>query len=79
MKTVYVVHEIESERGWGSKVEDEYHFDTPDEAKEWADAYNKKFNPPGPAPDWYMYAKYVGQHDIDDDKFNYPKVFFTEE
>lgn len=47
---------IESERGWGSKVDSIEYFDT--EAEAWA--FEKDFNkdnPPGPAPDWYMQAE----------------------
>lgn len=53
--TYYRVDEIESERGWGSKVDDVSWFRT----KEEAEAYIKKFNSrntAATAPDWYMRA-----------------------
>ena len=55
----YRVRVIESERGWGSKVDSIEYFDT--EAEAWA--FEKSFNadnPPavnGIAPDWYMQAQ----------------------
>ncbi len=50
---------IESERGWGQKVEDIIYFDNEPEAREFVTNYNKDL-PPGPAPDWYMMAQYEG-------------------
>lgn len=46
---------IESERGWGQKVDEYRRFPTKEAAQAWVDNYNKD-NPPGPAPDWYMQA-----------------------
>jgi hypothetical protein len=58
MKTrVYI---IESDRGWGSKVDEVKEFDTPEEAKNFVKEYNDKYNPPGPTPDWYMIAQLEG-------------------
>lgn len=57
----YRVDIIESERGWGSKIDDTLYFDNEEEARQYAKAYNEKYNPPGPAPDWYMIAQYVGK------------------
>ena len=51
---------IESEAGWGSKVVDSKYFDTEIEARSWADIYNRKYNPPGATPSWYMIAVYEG-------------------
>lgn len=48
---------IESERGWGSKVDDELYFTEENEARLYVKWYNDKYNPPGPAPDWYMIAE----------------------
>jgi hypothetical protein len=47
---------IESERGWGSRVDEMKEFDT----KEEADAFIKHFNSQNTSPttpDWYMYAQ----------------------
>jgi hypothetical protein len=49
---------IESERGWGQKVDDVRNFDTLSEAQKFVDEYNSKNNEPE-VPDWYMYAKIV--------------------
>lgn len=46
---------IESERGWGSKVEDTKYFDNFDEAKEFVTNFNAQNNE-SYVPDWYMYA-----------------------
>jgi len=56
----YLVDIIESERGWGSKIDDSLYFDNEEEARQYAKEYNEKYNPPGPVPDWYMVAQYVG-------------------
>lgn len=58
---MWQVHIIESERGWGSKIDEVYHFDTEKEARDWAEAYNKKYNNEPTVPDWYMSARYVGE------------------
>ena len=46
---------MESERGWGLRIDEVKMFETLEEAK----AYRKKFNSHNDkpsAPDWYMYA-----------------------
>lgn len=60
MATKYRVLIIESERGWGQKVDEVKDFDTSEEATKFVQDYNDKHNPPGPVPDWYMVAKYNG-------------------
>ena len=53
---------IESEAGWGSKVDEEKDFPTVEEARQFAKDYNNKHNPPSSTtPSWYMYAHVVGQ------------------
>ena len=56
----YRVDIIESERGWGRKIDDTKYFDSEQSAKDFCTEYNSK-NPPGPAPDWYMQAEYRGK------------------
>lgn len=58
----YKVVIIESERGWGQKVDQEIYYDNEEEARAFVKKYNENFNPPGPTPDWYMIARYEGQH-----------------
>lgn len=58
MKTI--VHIIESERGWGSKVDEVKEFDTREEAVLFCREYNAGNNMPQ-VPDWYMYATIAGQ------------------
>lgn len=52
----WAVDIIESEAGWGSKVDETLTFPTKEEAAAFATDYNTKYNPPGPTPEWYMYA-----------------------
>lgn len=55
------VYIIESERGWGSKVDEVLEFPTKEEAQKYADHYNQKHNNfNGPVPDWYMIAQVQG-------------------
>jgi hypothetical protein len=58
---LYRVDIIESERGWGQKVDEVKYFDNFDEASNFVKNYNSA-NPPGPAPDWYMMAS--GPHKV---------------
>ena len=55
----YQVNIIESERGWGSKVDDTKFFATQIEAQQFVVNYNSK-NTDTVVPDWYMYAEYAG-------------------
>lgn len=48
---------IESERGWGQKIDETIDFDTYEEAKKYADEYNLKYNTSKEVPDWYMFAQ----------------------
>lgn len=51
---------IESERGWGSKIDEVRTFPTKEERDKFVDEYNLKYNPnmgKGPVPDWYMIAE----------------------
>lgn len=57
----YRVDIIESERGWGSKIDETLYFDNEPEARKYAEDYNKKHNNSAVVPDWYMYAEYVGR------------------
>lgn len=60
-KPVVIVEIIESERGWGQKVEETHEFPTRQEAEQFCREYNRKNNPPmDEAPDWYMYARIRG-------------------
>lgn len=53
---------IESEAGWGQRVDSQLEFPTKEEAEAYCREYNLKHNPPlDHAPDWYMYAYMEGQ------------------
>lgn len=45
---------LESERGWGSKIDSYVYFDNASEAKEFKKEYNKDCG--NTVPDWYMVA-----------------------
>lgn len=60
VQNLYKVEIIESERGWGQKVDDVKYFDNEKEAKEFVKQYNST-NTKTTVPDWYMYASYIGQ------------------
>jgi len=51
---------IESERGWGSKIDRVLYFDNEQEAKDYCKEFNSK-NTSEVVPDWYMYADYCGK------------------
>lgn len=58
------VHIIESEAGWGRKISATKEFGTKEGAISFCKDYNNKYNPPGPTPDWYMYARMEGQKEF---------------
>jgi hypothetical protein len=51
------VYIIESERGWGSKVDSIKEFETKELAQAYIDEYNSE-NDKDYVPDWYMYARF---------------------
>lgn len=51
---------IESERGWGQRVDEVKEFNTREEAVKWADDYNRRYNNKAEVPDWYMRAEVQG-------------------
>ncbi len=61
LKSVYRVDIIESERGWGQKIDETIYFDNEAEARQYATAYNMKYNTASQVPDWYMRAEYCGK------------------
>jgi hypothetical protein len=61
LPNAYRVDIIESEAGWGSKIDEIKYFQTEAAAKQFVTEYNTKYNPPGPTPAWYMIAQYFGR------------------
>lgn len=57
MVKVYI---IESEAGWGQRVDEVKEFPNAKKAEAFCRKYNRKYNPSGPTPSWYMYAKMEG-------------------
>lgn len=66
---VFLVNEMEFERGWGSRIEDRYLFPTEEKAIEFCNAYNAKYNNQDIVPDWYMRQDYMGSVDVDKETF----------
>ncbi len=60
LKDAYKVEIIESERGWGQKVDEVKYFDNEKEAKAFCERYNRE-NTSDVVPDWYMVANYCGK------------------
>ena len=60
LQAVYKVEIIESEAGWGSKVDDTLYFDNEAEAIRYVKNYNE-LNNSIEVPDWYMAAHYCGK------------------
>lgn len=53
---------IESEAGWGQRIDEVIEFDHPLAAETFCRIYNRRHNPPmSRAPDWYMYARMSDQ------------------
>lgn len=61
LQSAYRVDLIESERGWGQKIDETKYFDNEAEARQWAADYNRKHNNLDYVPDWYIRAEYVGK------------------
>lgn len=57
---VYKVEIIESERGWGSKIDEVKYFSTKESAEKFVKEFNSA-NDKDVVPDWYMYARYCGK------------------
>lgn len=60
LQNIYRVDIIESERGWGSKLDETKYFDNELEARAFCTKYNAS-NTETIVPDWYMYADYRGK------------------
>lgn len=60
-QAAYRVDIIESERGWGQKIDETKYFDNEQEAREFVHDYNMLYNSEKKVPDWYMVAEYVGK------------------
>jgi len=61
LQKAYRVDIIESERGWGSKIDETIYFDNEQEARSYVKTYNDTYNTATEVPDWYMRADYVGK------------------
>lgn len=52
---IFKVDIIESERGWGQRIDETKEFDSYDEAVAFIENFNSQ-NDQSEVPDWYMYA-----------------------
>lgn len=66
---VFLVNCIESERGWGSKIDSQSIFPTEALAKDYCKIYNEKHNFTESIPDWYMLEEYVGEVNVNKTQF----------
>jgi hypothetical protein len=55
---------IESELGWGQRIDQTMEFPTRKKAEKFCREYNDKYNPRQElVPNWYMFAKIEGDND----------------
>jgi hypothetical protein len=59
--TAFKVQLTEYERGWGQRPWETIYFDNEEEARRFAEDYNRKHNTQSSAPDWYVRADYAGK------------------
>ena len=50
---------IESEAGWGQRIDEIKIFKNKGLAVSWANRYNKKYNNKKEVPSWYMFARII--------------------
>lgn len=63
LSVLHAVEIIESERGWGQKIDCVKYFDCKKDALQFCADYNAA-NTSATAPDWYMQANYVGEKQL---------------
>lgn len=61
----YQVNMVESEAGWGSRIDEKKYFDEDQQAKDFVREYNQQYNNQSTVPDWYLKAEYVGEVIVD--------------
>lgn len=57
MAFVYRVNVWESEKGWGSRIDERIDYPTPEEAKAFVTEFNNSRTSPPETKDWYMWAE----------------------
>lgn len=66
---------IESEAGWGQKIDETLLFTSKDKATKYVDDYNTKYNPPkAQTPSWYMKAVLGSIIDVPSEKASKMRV-----
>lgn len=56
----FAVSFTEYERGWGQRPDGNNFFEYSEDAKQYADSYNRKYNVSDKVPDYYIRADYSG-------------------
>ena len=69
MKNVYKIAVYESERGWGSKIDDYMICLTYEDSIKFIEDFNSKNNL-DTVPDWYMFAGHPEHYEINDEQYN---------
>lgn len=59
-KVAFLVYMIESEAGYGSKIDEKLYFKSEALALRYVKEYNKKYNNQPTVPSWYILAEYYG-------------------
>ncbi len=57
MAFVYRVNVWESEKSWGSRIEERIDYSTPEEAKAYVTKFNNSRTSPPETENWYMWAE----------------------
>lgn len=65
MERVHIVAMIESEAGYGSKIDEKLYFKSEALALRYVKEYNKKYNNSPTVPRWYILAEYFGCEMVD--------------
>lgn len=65
MERVHIVAMIESEAGYGSKIDEMLYFKSEELALRYVKEYNKKYNNSPTVPSWYILAEYYGCEMVD--------------
>lgn len=57
MQTYFMVIMLESEKGWGERIDDVLYFSQYEVASDFVKKYNNKWNDFDSVPDWYIQAQ----------------------
>lgn len=66
---VHLVNEVESESGWGSRIDEQHLFPTKELALEFVKSYNQEYNSSPVVPDYYIIQEYKGEVSVNAQQF----------